>query len=120
VPLGIVIIKDVSSNSVVPLAGSKNVRANVVTLDATRFKIDAEPSLESNTAAIVVPLVVTVILACALEVFDVMRYNADPKQREAAHFLSVHPTLTRIKYARDNRSYEHFGRFSRLTCDACI
>lgn len=60
--MGTVRISDVSSRLVVPLDGM-NVSAKVVTVEETKFRIDADPSLESNTAEMVVPLVVTVILA---------------------------------------------------------
>lgn len=53
--------------------------ANVVMDGCIRLRIDAEPRLESNNAEIVVPFVVIVILACAFDVEDVKRYNAEAR-----------------------------------------
>jgi len=78
-PFGIVIFKALTTNSRGELFG-RNVNAKVVMSDGLRLRIAATPRLESNTAEIVVRLLVMVMFARALDdLRDVKKYKAEPR-----------------------------------------
>jgi hypothetical protein len=58
----------------------RNVNANFVIEEESRLRIEAWPRVESNVADTVVPLVVTVMLAWALDVDEANRYKAEPSR----------------------------------------
>lgn len=75
----------VTTNSREGLFG-RNVNAKVVMSDGLRLRIAATPRLESNTAEIVVRLLVMVMLAEALDdVRDVKKYKAEPGKIGCRH-----------------------------------